>query len=117
VSYSGPWQSNGLPLLGGGTARLAAEAGARASYHFSGTSVSWIGHRDLTSGIARVYLDGTLRAEIDTYAVLPEDGATYTLSGLPPGEHDFAVEVSGRRHPLSLGNWVWVDAFQTAERP
>jgi hypothetical protein len=37
----------------------------------------------------------------------------YTLSGLPAGQHTLIIEVTGRRHPLSLGTWVWVDAFET----
>jgi len=114
VSYTGAWYTNSLPLHSGGSAALAVDPGARASFRFSGTAVSWIGYRDPWSGIARVYLDGTLRAEIDTYAAATQaQTCIYTLSGLPPGDHTLAVEVSGRRNPLSLAGWIWVDAFAT----
>jgi hypothetical protein len=117
VSYVGSWQTNGLGPVGA-TARLSADAGARATFQFSGTSASWIGRRDMASGIARVYLDGALRAEIDTYSALPEAPAPiYTLSGLAPGNHTLAVEVAGRHDLLSLGNWILVDAFESAEGP
>jgi hypothetical protein len=80
--------------------------------------VSWIGRRTNWSGTAAVYLDGILRAEIDTYALLDEPQALmYTLSGLPAGQHTLVIEVTGRRHPLSLGTWVWVDAFETLPAP
>jgi hypothetical protein len=114
VTYSGFWLDHPHPLHSGGSAIMAMDPGARASFNFSGTAVSWIGLRDEWSGIARVYLDGTLRAEIDTYAS-PAQAQTvvYTLSELPAREHTLAIEAAGRSHPLSLGNWIWVDAFET----
>jgi len=114
VSYSGAWAQLALPLSSGGRAMVAVDAGAQASFRFSGPAVSWIGYRDGSSGIAGVFLDGSLRAEIDTYAPVAEiQRVVYTLSGLPPGEHVLTLEVAGRRHPLSLGNAVWVDGFDT----
>ena len=114
ASYSGTWYPNLDASNSGNTAALTFEPGARVSFRFSGRAVSWIGHPNNWSGIAAVYLDGTLRAEIDTYAAVDQAQAViYTLSGLPPGEHTLTVEVTGRRHPLSLGTWVWVDAFET----
>jgi len=114
ASYSGTWYPNLDGSDSGQTATLAYEPGARVTFTFSGGAVSWIGRRSNWSGIAAVYLDGTLRAEIDTYALLDEPQALmYTLSGLPAGQHTLIIEVTGRRHPLSLGTWVWVDAFET----
>ena len=76
--------------------------------------MSWIGQRDSVSGIASVLIDGAVRAEIDTYAAAPESQAVvYTLRGLPAGEHVLTLEAAGRRHPLSAGDWIWVDAFET----
>jgi hypothetical protein len=114
VSYSGAWTQSALPLSSGGRAMAALDTGAQASFRFSAPAVSWIGYRDGSCGIARVFLDGKLRAEIDTYAAAAEtQTVVYTLSGLPPGEHVLTLEVAGRRHPLSLGNAVWVDGFDT----
>jgi deoxyinosine 3'endonuclease (endonuclease V) len=59
-------------------------------------------------------VDGVLRAEIDTFGALPESQAVvYTLTGLATGPHVLTIEATGRRHPLSLGAAVWVDAFET----
>src|SRR5437667_347171 len=82
-----------------GSAVLASDPGARASFRFSGSAMSWIGYRDPWSGIARVYLDGALRAEIDTYATATQaQTCLYTLSGLPAGDHTLAIEVAGTRN-------------------
>jgi hypothetical protein len=114
LSLSGAWASSALGVHSGGSAVRSADAGARAAFQFSGTGVSWIGYRDSAAGIARVEVDGAPRAEIDTYAPLPAAQAVvYTLSGLAPGPHTLAIEVTGRRHPLAAGAWIWVDGFET----
>ena len=87
--------------------------GCRASFTFTGSSVSWIGFRDEWSGIARVSIDGVVRAEIDTYAQLSAARSRiYTLTGLSPGPHTLAIEPTGRWNPASVGLWVWIDAFE-----
>lgn len=115
VSYDGHWYTLSHSSLSGGQVRTAMDPGARATFSFNGTAVSWIGYIDRWSGIARVYIDGVYRAAIDTYT--PDDQAqarVYTLSGLAPGAHTLGIEVSGRKNPASGGYWVWVDAFETA---
>jgi hypothetical protein len=113
ASLSGAWATVPLGVYSGGSAARSDEPGARASFPFSGTAVSFIGSRDPASGIARVEIDGVPRAEIDTYAPVPAvQAVVYTLSGLAPGAHTLSLEVTGRRHPLSLGGWVWIDGFE-----
>jgi hypothetical protein len=114
VTYSGAWVTLPHLLLSGGSAVLSMDLGARTTFSFTGTAVSWIGHRDEWSGIARVYLDGTMRAEIDTYATPARaQSLIYTLSGLQPGPHTLTIEATGQRNPASAGVWIWVDAFET----
>lgn len=114
VAYTGSWSESLSPLHSGGRAVRALDAGARATFRFSGTAVSWIGYRDPSSGIALVSIDGVVRAEIDTWALASAAQAiVYTLDGLPAGEHTLTVEATGRAHPRSLGRWIWVDAFET----
>ena len=45
--------------------------------------------------------------------IVRHDEAPATLGGLPAGEHTLAIEATGRRHPLSLGDWIWVDGFES----
>ena len=81
------------------------EQQARAILTFTGTGISWIGYRDEWSGIARVFMDGVLVAEVDTYATPYESQAIiHTVSGLSDGTHTLVIEVTGNRNPASGGD-------------
>lgn len=113
ASYGGGWLTNRFPRHSGGTAVLGMDAGMRAVFQFTGTGVSWIGYRDEWSGIARVFIDGVLRAELDTHATpAREQAVIYTLTGLGPGPHVLAIEATRSKSVLSEGAWVWVDGFE-----
>ena len=57
-------------------------------------SVRWIAYRDPWCGIARVYIDGVLRGEIDTYAAEHlKQHVIYTIENLRPGEHQIEKEI------------------------
>jgi hypothetical protein len=119
VSYSGAWHTSGSPVLSGGSAALSNDSGARVTFTFTGSAVHWIGVRDEWSGIAHVFLDGSLAATVDTHA-LPTQSQTeavlYAVSGLPAGSHTLVIEVTGTRSLLSLGSWIWIDAFDVFPR-
>jgi hypothetical protein len=88
------------------------DPGYRATFTFVGTSVTWIGFRDPWAGIGRVYIDGVLKGEVDTYSDSSVWKApVYTISDLPWGTHTITVEAAGRRGASAQGSWVWVDAF------
>ncbi len=44
-------------------------AGARATFRFSGTSVTWIGAHTPDSGMARLYLDGQLVKDLNLFGL------------------------------------------------
>jgi hypothetical protein len=112
VTYTGAWRPNPLGIHSGGTAVLAVDAGARATFAFDGTGVSWIAYRDAWSGIARVYVDGALKGSIDTYSFADQaQASTYTVSGLTSGPHTLVIEVTATKSAPSGGASVWVDAF------
>jgi hypothetical protein len=112
VAYTGAWYSNSGSFNSGGSAVLALNSGARATFTFTGTAVGWIGYRDSWSGIANVYIDGTLKAQVDTYAASSQaQVVNYTLAGLSPGTHTITIEVSGNKNTAAQSAWVWVDAF------
>lgn len=116
VTWTGAWSKNALPANSGGGARLTMEAGAEASFTFTGPAVSWIGYRDEWCGLAEVFLDGALRATVDTYATPAAAQATlYTLDGLQAGRHTLTIRARGTHAPRSAGAWVWVDAFVTGD--
>jgi bacillopeptidase F len=113
VRYTGNWFANSLPAHSGGTAALAVDKGAEASFTFTGTGASWIAYRDAWSGIAKVFVDGNMAGRIDTYS--PTDSAqsvAYSITGLTPGTHTLTIKVCGQQDQSSGGAWVWVDAFK-----
>jgi hypothetical protein len=94
------------------TAVFTWVTGARATFTFTGTSVRWIGYRGPLGGIARVFLDGALVAEIDTYSA--DDIAQsidYQATGLPAGSHTLMIENTGEKNPLSQQPYIAVDSF------
>jgi len=112
IQYTGTWYSNNMSVHSGGTATLALDRGARATFTFTGTMARWIAYRDQWSGIANVYLDGMLQGSVDTYAVNGTAQAVmYATPALTSGSHTLAIEVSGTRNSSALSSWIWLDAF------
>src|SRR5258706_6102622 len=73
VSYTVGWtQGDTSKTWSGGTAAVSSAPGAQATITFTGTSVGWIGGRTPGTGIARISLDGTFLAEVDTYSKTEE---------------------------------------------
>jgi len=132
IGFTPGWHANNSSVHSGGRAVLSMEAGARATLDFNGTAVTWLAYRDEWSGIARVYLDGQLVAEVDTYAapvaasglhsqsLRRSQGSSaqsrmYAISGLPAGDHQLVIEATAQRNPASGGSWIWVDAFEVVQ--
>src|SRR5262249_37650821 len=70
VTYSGTWYSKNMSANSGGSSVMAMDTGARATFTFNGTSVTFIGYRDAWSGIANIYVDGGLKGAVDTYSAI-----------------------------------------------
>jgi hypothetical protein len=114
IVYAGLWYTNASPNANhsGGTSRLSGEAGVTATLAFSGTGVKWQGLKDPWAGIANVYVDGTLRATVDTYSAVEQLRQTlFTIEDLSSGSHTIRLEVTGTRNASSGGALVWLDAF------
>ena len=111
IRYSGQWYSNGNALNSGGSAALTNALGAEATIIFDGTGITWVGFSDQWSGIALVYLDGTLTS-VDTYSTNAQyQRSLYSVRGLPPGVHNLTIQVPHERGPNTQGAWVWIDRF------
>ncbi len=113
VAYSPGWiHDTAYGPWSGGSARYSVDAGAHATFSFTGTGVSWIGYRGRYGGIVQVYLDGALAAELDTYSATEEIAVpVYTRNGLASGSHSLRVELTGRRNPAAANSEIAVDAF------
>ena len=99
------------------TASFNRSVGARASFTFSGTRVSWVGFRAFWAGIANVYVDGAFVAEIDLFLPRCTDAekaqgcdderdneVVFTATGLAAGVHTLTVESTGRKHGTASCN-------------
>ena len=112
VSYIEDWELTLSRAWSERTAVYTGVAGARATFTFTGTSVRWIGYRGQLGGISRVYLDGNLMAEIDTYSADEEpEPIIYEANGLAGGSHILTIEATGEKNPLSEYPFTAVDAF------
>src|SRR5262249_33506627 len=95
-----------------GTASFNRSAGARATFAFTGTAVSWIGFRASWAGIARVYVDGTFVEEIDLYSTTEiVQAPVFTVTNLTSDAHTLTVESTGQKNADALDYAVVVDAF------
>src|SRR5712691_8498628 len=113
VVYSGPgWRPDMYAALSNGGATASDQAGAQATFTFTGTSVSWIGGRWVEEGIARVFLDGSFVTEVDTYSPTKEvQVSLFTALDLANTRHTLTIEVTGRKNVASNLAFVLVDAF------
>ncbi len=120
IQSTGPWFRINGAAYSGGSAVQAMDPGAQVQLAFTGTGVKWIGYRDPWSGVAKVYLDGVLKATIDTYSSATQAQAViYSVSGLANTAHNLRLVVTSRRKVTTAasksrtiyGDWVWVDAF------
>src|SRR5260221_11956096 len=90
--------------------------GAQATYSFIGTEVRWVGLRGPQNGIARVYLDGSFHAQVDTYASMELETVVFTAMNLTPGRHTMTIEVTGDKNAASTGTSVVVDGLDVRSR-
>jgi hypothetical protein len=118
VGFGAGWMpDNGWFAWSGGGAMGSMTPGARATFNFSGNSVTWLGMRGPDSGIARVHLDGALYATVDMFARSYEVHVpVFAAKGLPDGEHVLEIEATGLKSsdPEAAASpyaMVMVDAF------
>ncbi len=68
MSYRGSWPLATSSAFIGGKAKYSTVTGASATLTFRGNRVAWLSQKGPTSGVARIYIDGKLKATIDLYS-------------------------------------------------
>lgn len=111
ITYVGAWTfDNTARVWTEGETATSNQPGATATFHFTGTSVSWIGcEKGSASGWANIYIDGALVKQIRLGQTYPVEGyqmPVFRADGLPYGPHDLKIQVTS-----SDGSYVVVDAF------
>jgi hypothetical protein len=93
----------------GGHAAVGDLAGETFKLTFRGTSVTWRTLTSRTQGIAKIYLDGALKATIDNFSSTAKYRVARTLSKLVDRVHTLRIVVTGRHHTGGKGTQVTVD--------
>jgi hypothetical protein len=115
IQYTGNWYTINNTVLSGDSAVQGLDPGNRATFTFTGTVARLIGFKDPWSGIAKVYVDGVLQTQIDTYSTAKQAQViVYTTPTLISGTHTLTIEVTDTHSPSAQSSWVWVDAFEFA---
>jgi hypothetical protein len=111
IAYSGRWASASHVRYVGGAAKYGTQAGATATFTFTGTKVTWFGPIGPTRGQARVLIDGTYVKTVNLNArSFAAHTAIFSRSFATSGQHTLAIEVVGTAgHP-----YVAIDQFAVA---
>ena len=116
ITYTGDWFPADPRAWSGGTAVYSTTAGNEATLAFTGTAVDWIGFFGPQTGIARVFLDGVLGAEVETSSPTEQVHAVvYRATSLANTSHTLTIQVTGQQNPASTGTYIVVDAFDITQ--
>jgi hypothetical protein len=91
--------------------------GARASWTFSGKTVTWYTLTGPTQGKADVYVDGVRKTTVNNYAGSVKHGVARTVKGLAKGTHTIEVRVLGKKgSKRGKGTFVAIDGFKVGTK-
>lgn len=114
VKYRLTWATRSSSSYLGESTKSATTAGASASYTFTGSSIAWVGAIGPTRGSARVFIDGVLKATVNTYSSTSAYKRTlYVFNWSSQGTHTIKVVVVGTAGHARVD----VDGFVRIYRP
>ncbi|HET7766804.1 MAG TPA: Ig-like domain-containing protein [Burkholderiales bacterium] len=113
ISYTSGWnQGDTSETWSGGTAAISTAPGAQATFTFTGPSVTWIGGRAPSTGIASVSVDGVFQRNVDTYSKTDEIRVPmFEATDLSNTTHTLTIVVTGQQNAAATGNAIVIDAF------
>jgi len=115
VHYEGQWQRLENSDFSTSSITYSNVAHDKAVFNFVGTGVAWIGTQSNDQGIARVYIDGDYKAEVDQFSDISRSMVTsYSITDLDYGLHTITIEVTNTKNPASTGHRIAIDAFDVA---
>ncbi len=110
-SYTGTWHTTSFAGAWGGTARYTTAASASTTFHCSSCqALAWVTDEDSSHGSAKVYVDGVLKASINTRSSSTLNRVVaYKFEWASDGAHTLKiVNVATGGHPR-----ISVDGFLT----
>jgi hypothetical protein len=91
--------------------------GARSTWTFSGSSLTWWTRTGRDQGKADVFIDGKLKAHVDNFSRTTKAKVARTYRNLGKRVHTVTIVVTGKKHSArAKGAWVAVDAFSVGTR-
>lgn len=108
--YNGGWGKFDSSADYAGTESYSTALGATCEFTFDGTGIRFIGSKQNNVGKVKVYLDGVLQEEVDTYSNLGgelKQSVIFSKDNLENGAHTIKLETSGGKY-----NCIVVDAFE-----
>lgn len=111
ATYTGTWHNSSFAGAWGGTARYTTAASASASFQCASCrAIAWVTDEDSAHGSARVYVDGVLKATVNTKSSSKLNRVVAYSVGWPgDGAHTLKiVNVATSGHPRAT-----VDGFLT----
>ena len=111
VTYSGAWIRYANASSTDGWITSSSRAGARASYRFTGRSVSVVALTSSARGKASVYIDGTYNTTIDTFSsTTAYRKIVYVGNWSVAGTHTIELRVAGTagRPTVSVDGFIVV---------
>jgi hypothetical protein len=113
ATQNGQWLIDNFTDCYKGTRHYTASAGVYDQFTFSGSSIKWIGEKDVTRGFADIYIDGVLDTTIDTYAPqIAYQQVLYQKNGLLDDRHILKVVCKGIKNPWATNIGIDFDAFE-----
>lgn len=110
ITYTGSWDTFDSESDYAGTETFSSQLGDACEFTFYGTGIRYIGSRQENTGRVKIYMDGELQEEVDTYNNLGDQmkqSVIYSVQGLQKGTHTIRLETSGGN-----ASCIVVDAFE-----
>ncbi|NYG07300.1 ABC-type phosphate transport system substrate-binding protein [Phycicoccus badiiscoriae] len=109
VAYTAGWTRLSSSAASGGTWTRSATKNAYALMTFRSTSLTYGYLRTTASGVAKVYVDGVLKATVNEYGSTARSAVT--ISHLTDARHTVKIVVVGAKSAASKGAFVSLDSL------
>jgi hypothetical protein len=105
------WAAVAVKSASGGRRAVAGLAGETFSMTFAGTGVRWAHPTGPGFGIAKVYVDGVLKATVDSWSSTAREQVLWASPLVLSGRHTVRIVVTGTKRAAATGTAVGVDSL------